>query len=110
MMRFPVICVPFLPMAGMALFPFILIKRSEYKGDQVLLNHERIHIVQQLELLLVGFYLLYFLNYLINLLKYKKHELAYLNIVFEKEAYRRESETSYLKRREIWAWRRFLSF
>jgi len=107
-MRFPVIYFPFLPVAGMALFPFILIKKSEYKECKSLLNHERIHLIQQVELLLLGFYILYLFNYLYNLLKYQNHDKAYFNIVFEKEAYTMETNTNYLRKRKLWQWIRYL--
>lgn len=107
-MKFPVIYVPFLPMAGMALFPFILIKKLNLIEHKRFINHEKIHLVQQLELLLVGFYVLYLLNYLYNLVKYRNHNNAYLNIVFEREAYAMEAQVNYLKGRNLWQWLKFL--
>ncbi|MDQ8005025.1 MAG: hypothetical protein REI64_09525 [Pedobacter sp.] len=93
-----------LPAAAMAIYPFILVKSKAYKNDVVLINHEKIHHQQQLELLLIPFYLLYLLNYLINLLIYKSHYKAYLNIVFEKEAYLHECELTYLTTRKRYNW------
>ena len=107
-MKFPVLHIPFLPMAGMAIFPFILIKKINYKTQQRFIYHEKIHLVQQLEMLLIGFYVLYVLNYLVNLMKYRNHNQAYLNIIFEKEAYTMESDLSYLRKRKLWAWLKFL--
>ena len=71
-------------------------------------NHEKIHLRQQLELLVIPFYLLYLINYIINLVGYKKHYLAYLNICFEREAYRYESDFLYLKKRKKWSFLKFL--
>lgn len=88
----------------MALFPFILVKETRAKNNPVLINHEKIHLAQQLELLLLPFYLLYLLHYIINLFKYRSHNLAYLNIVFEKEAYRMDADPAYLAGRKLWAW------
>lgn len=107
-MRFPVIYIPFLPMAGMALFPFILVKKLSFISQKDFINHEKIHLKQQLELLLVGFYILYLIHYLYNLIKYFNHDEAYLNIVFEKEAYAMESEINYLKKRKLCGWLSFL--
>jgi hypothetical protein len=107
-MKIPVIHISFLPMAGMAIFPFIFIKKQTYKEHKDFINHEKIHLVQQIELLLIGFYILYLLNYLLNLLRYRNHNEAYLNIVFEKEAYGMENDISYLQRRKVWQWVRFL--
>lgn len=107
-MKIPVIHISFLPMAGMAIFPFILIKKLDYKKHQKFINHEKIHLVQQLELLLIGFYLLYLLNYLFNLFKYRNHNQAYLNIVFEKEAYSMEADLGYIRYRKLWQWIKFI--
>lgn len=92
----------------MAIYPFILFKKATYKSDPVLVNHEKIHHQQQLELLIVPFYLLYSLHYLFNLAKYKNHLQAYFNIVFEREAYQNECDLNYLKNRKTFAWIRCL--
>ena len=88
--------------AGITIFPFILIDQR-FRTDAVLLNHEKIHIRQQLELLVLPFYFLYLGNYLINLIRYRNHHKAYRNIIFEKEAYRHESNLSYLGKRRLFA-------
>lgn len=92
----------------MAIFPFILLKDKRQKNDPVLVNHERIHLRQQLELLIFPFYFLYLLNYLVLLIKYKNHYQAYYNIVFEKEAYATQHDLSYLKARRFFSWLRYL--
>jgi hypothetical protein len=69
------------------------------------LNHENIHFQQGIELLFVGFWLLYFINYIINLIIYKfDRRKAYKNIIFEKEAYKYESNLMYLRNRKRYAW------
>lgn len=88
----------------MALYPFILLKDGAQKHDKILLNHERIHLRQQVELLIFPFYLLYLLHYLINLVRYRNHHLAYFNIVFEKEAYQCDQNLNYLKNRKFFSW------
>lgn len=93
-----------LPAGAMAVFPFIFLKNKTYKDNKILLNHELIHFRQQLELLIIPFYLLYFLNYLVNLMKYKSSHEAYVNIVFEREAYVNETDLDYLKSRKKFAW------
>ena len=107
-MWFKVIHLPVLKVDGMALFPFILVRKAGHKTDPRLINHEKIHLAQQLELLILPFYLLYQLHYLVNLIRYRKHDRAYRNIVFEKEAYAMESCPEYLKNRPFWAWAKFL--
>jgi hypothetical protein len=91
---------------GITLFPFIFLKR-EKKGDVRCINHERIHLCQQAECLLVFFLLIYFNHYLLlRLFKKMDHMTAYRNICFEKEAYAHEKDLKYLKSRKFFAWMR----
>ncbi|WP_316841041.1 hypothetical protein [Pedobacter gandavensis] len=89
---------------AMAIFPFIILQHQAQKNNATLINHERIHLRQQLELLILPFYILYGLNYLWNLYRFKNHYLAYFNIRFEREAYANESDLAYLKRRKLFSW------
>ncbi|TKC12724.1 hypothetical protein FA048_03650 [Pedobacter polaris] len=108
-MRFWFIILPNLSVNAMAIFPFILLKDKAQKKDAVLINHERIHLKQQLELLIIPFYFLYLINYLFNLVKYKNHHKAYFNISFEKEAYYFEKDLTYLTNRTWYNWINFYS-
>ncbi|MCX2573691.1 hypothetical protein OQ268_04010 [Pedobacter sandarakinus] len=92
----------------MAIFPFILLKGEILKKDLVIINHEKIHLRQQLELLILPFYILYLGNYLYNLIRFKKHHSAYLNIVFEREAYHHEGNLRYLKQGNWFGWYKFI--
>lgn len=94
---------------GMALWPFILLKEERFKYIPRLINHERIHLRQQVELLVVPFYIAYLLNYLLNLIIYRNHDLAYRNIIFEREAYANEENLDYLKQRPWYSWFKYLS-
>lgn len=91
------------PYSAMAVWPFILVKKKEMRHDAMLINHERIHHRQQLEMGIVLFYLVYLVNYLFNLIKYRNHYKAYREIIFEREAYAMEIDGQYLKRRKFWA-------
>ena len=93
---------------GITLFPFIFIssKLSEHRKP-ILINHEKIHIRQQIELLVIPFYLFYLLNYLINLIKFREHDKAYKNIIFEKEAFIKERDFDYLSKRKYFS---FINF
>ena len=94
---------------GFALFPFIFMK---YKVDQknlVFLNHEKIHLRQQLELLILPFLIWYFLEFIVRLLHYKNWDLAYRNISFEREAYANEKKFGYLKKRHFFSFLIYLS-
>ncbi|MGY3054542.1 hypothetical protein ACVWYG_002749 [Pedobacter sp. UYEF25] len=103
-MKAPFLVVKVLPAFGMALFPFILLKSEAHKNNKVLINHENIHLRQQLELFILPFYVLYLSNYLINRLKYKGHYEAYKNIIFEKEAFHNERDLAYLSKRKWFGW------
>ncbi|AQY21327.1 hypothetical protein [Riemerella anatipestifer] len=87
---------------AMAVFPFIFLKKKKYQSNRYLLNHEKIHLRQQLELLILPFFVWYGLNYLWNLIKYKNHREAYRNIIFEQEAYENQQDLEYLKNRKLW--------
>ena len=97
----------FVPYSAMALYPFILIRRSELRNNAELIHHEKIHHRQQLELLLIGFYILYGINYIFNLLKYRAHYKAYREIIFEREAFAMDKDLNYLKTRKMFAFMKF---
>ena len=108
-MKYWVIVIPNLTANAMAVYPFIFLKSKDQKLDEILINHEKIHLCQQIELLLLPFYFLYLFNYLINLIKYKNHYQAYYHISFEKEAYQYEKELCYLNNRRRYNWINFYS-
>ena len=89
--------------SGITLFPFIFLRKKEYRQNKILINHEKIHIRQQLELLIIPFYIWYLSEYYIKYLKYKNPELAYRNISFEREAYDNDQNLNYLKKRKFWS-------
>lgn len=93
---------------GLTLFPFVIIRDFADKENKVLLNHEKIHIRQQLELLILPFFVLYFLEYLVRLVQFKDRNKAYRNISFEREAYDNERNLDYLKTRPFWKFRNYI--
>jgi len=93
---------------GLTLFPFVLLKSSHLKTNHIIINHERIHLRQQLELLVLPFYVFYFVEFIIRLIQYKNWHFAYRNISFEREAYHNESNLSYLKERKFWCFLKYL--
>ncbi len=99
-MKDRIIILKNLPANAMAIFPFILIQRSAIPVGEILLNHERIHLQQQRELLIIPFYIWYGLEYLFYRIKFKNHHKAYRAIRFEKEAYNNDGNLSYLKNRK----------
>jgi len=91
----------------MALFPFILLRDKRMKTNNRLINHEKIHLRQQLELLILPFYIWYGIEYGILLIKLRDKKKAYYSISFEREAYANEADLNYLKTRLFW---QFLNF
>ena len=93
---------------GITIFPFIFLKSNTLKLDKKLINHEKIHLKQQVELLWVFFFIWYFTEYIIGLISYKNHYLAYKNISFEKEAYINEGNLQYLKTRKLFSFYKYI--
>jgi len=94
--------------SSITLYPFVFLKDIKQKENVVLLNHERIHIIQQRELLVLFFYIWYGVEFLIRLLIHKNWSIAYRNISFEREAYFEELNLKYIKKRPRWAFLRYL--
>jgi len=91
----------FIDVYAITLFPFII---SKEKMDDITLNHEKIHIAQQKELLVVFFYFLYVYYFIENYLFYKDTHTAYMMIPFEREAYEHDGDLSYLSNRKRFRW------
>ncbi|MFL0352060.1 hypothetical protein [Xanthomarina sp. GH4-25] len=87
---------------GITIFPFVILKTATLKCDAVLMNHERIHLRQQLELLILPFFLIYGIEFVIRLFQFKSWQAAYKQISFEREAYTNEKDLNYLKSRSFW--------
>ena len=94
---------------GLAAFPFIFVKYKEDRLDVVFINHEKIHLRQQLELLVIPFFIWYVLEYLFRLIQYRKAHPAYRNISFEREAYSNEAHLEYLKKRPFLRFLKYLN-
>ena len=93
--------------AGITIFPFIIFKYEKYK-TVYRLNHERIHLKQQLEMLVIPFYLWYGIEFLIRLVKYKDRKKAYKNISFEQESYNNKFDLDYFYKRRLYSWIKYL--
>jgi hypothetical protein len=104
-----IICFPKLRVQGLAIYPFIFLQNKNLCRDEKIINHEMIHIRQQLELLILPFYILYILNLAINYFVYRNIYSAYRNIVFEQEAYENDSNLNYLKNRKFATWLCYLN-
>ena len=93
---------------GLTLFPFIIVSERDLKSDAVMVNHEKIHIRQQLEMLVLPFFIWYGIEFLVKWMVYKNRMEAYRNISFEREAYTNEKDPGYLKQRSFWRFLKYL--
>lgn len=100
-----------IPFKGFSAINFwgIVFARQEFKElSKSTLNHEAIHTAQMKELLYIGFYLWYVIEWFIKLFVYGRKE-AYRNISFEQEAYEHQHDYDYLKKRKHYAWCQMIS-
>lgn len=110
--------IPFGSFVAMSVGPWIVVKDIN-KVTPTLINHESIHWEQQKELFIVGFYLLYVLFFLAELVHCTfdksrgthadgRHrslwKRAYRSIAFERESYAHEGDCQYIKNRKKYAW------
>ena len=95
----------FMRIGGIALFPFIIVNTRLSKMPSKI-NHETIHIKQQIELFIILFYVIYILEFIIKLFKYGI--FAYENISFEREAYTNETNLNYLSTRKSYSFLKYL--
>lgn len=77
---------------AITLFPFVFYNKKPLSDRDV--RHETVHLWQQLALLILPFYLLYFLFWLYGLIRYRNGYQSYLAIPFERSAYSLESQKS----------------
>lgn len=92
--------------AGITLCPFGIYVKEKYVNDKFVINHESIHWKQQLETLVIFFYLLYLLEYIIKLFVYGGN--SYRNLSFEREAYNHEKNLNYLSERKHFSWLKYI--
>ena len=95
----------FINIYAITLYPFIICREEM---DEVVLNHEKIHLAQQKELWIIGFYCLYVYYWLLAKYKGSTSLSSYLNIPFEREAYENENNMYYLITRKKNSWQRYL--
>ena len=93
---------------GLTVFPFVFLKYRNDKTNAVFVNHERIHLRQQIELLILPFFIWYLLEYLFYLIKTNNKNHAYRSISFEREAYSNETDLEYLKKRKLFGFMKYL--
>lgn len=97
----------FIDISAITIWPFVIYRAKEEDLKGSLLNHEAIHIRQQEELWVIGFYILYVYYWLKNFLYYQHSSHAYYNIPFEIEAYKNQYNYEYLETREPHSWLKY---
>ena len=76
--------------------------------DKYVINHESIHTEQIKDLLVIGFYLWYLIEWMIKWIKYGDSFKAYKNISFEREAYRNEYNLNYIPNRRRFSFLKYM--
>ena len=94
----------FITINAITLWPFVISRTS---FNKLVLDHEKIHIRQQQEMLVIGFYIMYVYYWLCGYLVHRDSQIAYFSIPFEQEAYENEHDEDYLANRPFWAWRHY---
>lgn len=96
--------IPFKGFRAINLFGVIFARKGSVITPRTI-NHEKIHTAQMRELGYIGFYVLYFVEWLIRLVVATK--TAYRGIRFEREAYEHQYDYKYLESRKRYAmWRK----
>ena len=124
--------IPFQGYTAITLWPLILARKSAKPLKAHAENHEKIHLRQQLEVLIasaavmavvrwlaniswwwmllsfVVYYTGYDIDYAIRCFAYGSANEAYRNIAVEQEAYLNQYDMAYLKQRKPFAWVRYI--
>lgn len=100
--------IPLKGYTAVTLWPLVFARKSAKPLKSHVENHEKIHLRQQLEMLVLPFYLWYGLEYMVRLWQYRNADDAYRNISFEREAYANQYDSDYLSTRRHYAWLRHL--
>ncbi len=94
--------------SALTIWPFIFIKDKSLRSNKLLINHEKIHLRQQIDLLWAPFFVWYLLEFVLKLIKYKNWQTAYYAISFEREAYQNEQNFEYTQNRKWGAFIKYL--
>ena len=125
--------IPFKGFKAITIWPLVFARQKFNPLDDATLNHEGIHLRQQLEVMVVAaavmlvmcvtclswwwmcvvpfaYYTLYCLEYIVRLFAYGRGHEAYRNISFEQEAFLNERNFNYLvdDERKAFAWVKYL--
>lgn len=76
--------------------------------NKVVINHESIHTAQIKELGYIGYYIVYFIEWVFRIVQYRGFTEGYYNISFEREAYANQHKLGYLKHRKHFSFLHYL--
>lgn len=93
--------IPFKGFKCINLFGVLFVRRGCFMNEKDF-NHEAIHTAQMKEMLYVGFYVWYFVEWLLELCHYGT--TAYHTNTFEREAFANDDNLIYLDNRPKFAW------
>ena len=96
--------IPFGRYQALSFCGLIFCRSDKGRMDRATLNHEYIHLLQQRELLFVGFFVWYVAEWLWHLVRLHDRHRAYHAISFEREAYAHEHDLGYRYHRRRYAW------
>lgn len=96
--------LPFPGFKAMTVWPFIFVRSNNF--DAIDENHESIHGRQQVEMLIIPFFLWYAIEWLLRSVFGSGN--AYRKISFECESYDNEIDMNYLKNRRFWAFLKYM--
>jgi hypothetical protein len=105
---------------GFSFLFFIFVREQRHLDNKRLINHEKIHFYQQVEMLFIFQWIAYGLSYIINVFlitigrkdilpkhywrDLTVHKKAYRNNIFELEAIDMDDDLDYLNKRRPYAW------
>lgn len=100
--------IPFPGYKAINIFGVLFIrKNANIKPEDI--NHEKIHTAQMKEMLYFGFYLWYFIEWILCfLVSCFSNNYAYHDISFEEEAHNNDSNLNYLKTRKHYSWIKYI--
>lgn len=95
--------IPVKGFRAMTIFNIIFARKGSVI-DKTVMTHEKIHWEQEKEMMIIGFYLWYVIEFLIKLAYYRNWKRAYRSISFEREAFANEMIDDYVINRKHFKW------
>lgn len=94
--------------AAINVFGLIFARKEFNPLSPKISNHEAIHTAQMKELFFLIFYIWYGVEWVVRLIQYRNSNEAYHNISFEREAYKNQSDSEYLKSRKLFKFTKYI--